>query len=593
MRAVLARGLDGCPDNGSSDVWLWNQGSKMTSELEHQTRHVPGSQGQKALGAFYTDARVAEFLVWWAVRSARDTVLDPSFGGGVFLRSACRRLVELGGSPPTQVFGVEVDPSAHSRVAGELSDGFRIAARNLLCSDFFALGDQILGRFDAVVGNPPFVRYQRFGGQTRERALRCAESQSVRLTKLSSSWAPFLVHSTATLREGGRLAMVVPFEIAHAAYALPLLNYLAGSFGRVTFLTFRNRLFPHINQDTLLLVAEDRGSHPTRLFWQDLPDIASLAEIRRRGRLPMPGSRCIDARSLSEGRERLVEYFVPGEVREVYRGLKRSHLTRRLGQIADVGIGYVTGANDFFHLSPEDAKLWDIPPAFLRPAVRRGRALRGLRFTRADWRHALQTGDAGYLLCVATEAGLPEGVRRYIRNGEARGVAKAYKCRVREPWFGVPHVHRPDALLSYMSGHSPRLVANSAGAVAPNSLHILRLLPHMELGRDVLPVLWQTSLTALSVEIEGHALGGGMLKLEPTEAESVVVPWPTDGSLAVADLSAQLNELLRKGDLATARNRADSVILRDCLGLTSRECSLLRTAADTLRERRCSRRQAA
>src|SRR5690242_13955132 len=44
----------------------------------------------KALGAFYTDAQVAEFLVWWAVRSRAETVIDPSFGGGVFLRAACK-----------------------------------------------------------------------------------------------------------------------------------------------------------------------------------------------------------------------------------------------------------------------------------------------------------------------------------------------------------------------------------------------------------------------------------------------------------------------------------------------------------------------
>ncbi len=51
----------------------------------------------KALGAYYTDSQVADFLVWWAVRNVTDTVLDPSFGGGVFLRSACKRLRESHG----------------------------------------------------------------------------------------------------------------------------------------------------------------------------------------------------------------------------------------------------------------------------------------------------------------------------------------------------------------------------------------------------------------------------------------------------------------------------------------------------------------
>jgi len=46
----------------------------------------------KALGAFYTDAQVAEFLVWWAVRSSSDTV---SFGGGVFLRARLARTTQV------------------------------------------------------------------------------------------------------------------------------------------------------------------------------------------------------------------------------------------------------------------------------------------------------------------------------------------------------------------------------------------------------------------------------------------------------------------------------------------------------------------
>lgn len=77
----------------------------------------------KALGAYYTDSQIAEFLVWWAVRGASDTVLDPAFGGGVFLRAACRRLREKGGDPATQVFGVEVDAAVHRRIAEKTPGG--------------------------------------------------------------------------------------------------------------------------------------------------------------------------------------------------------------------------------------------------------------------------------------------------------------------------------------------------------------------------------------------------------------------------------------------------------------------------------------
>ena len=47
----------------------------------------PSHAAAKAYGAFYTDAQIAEFLARWGIRDSNETVFDPSFGGGVFLRA--------------------------------------------------------------------------------------------------------------------------------------------------------------------------------------------------------------------------------------------------------------------------------------------------------------------------------------------------------------------------------------------------------------------------------------------------------------------------------------------------------------------------
>jgi adenine-specific DNA-methyltransferase len=52
---------------------------------------APRGHRAKRFGAYYTDERVAAFLVRWALRSAQNTVADPSFGGGVFLETALQR----------------------------------------------------------------------------------------------------------------------------------------------------------------------------------------------------------------------------------------------------------------------------------------------------------------------------------------------------------------------------------------------------------------------------------------------------------------------------------------------------------------------
>ena len=209
---------------------------------------------RKALGEFYTAEPVAKYLVDWALRRPTDSILDPSFGGGVFLQAAAERLRQLGGSVEN-VHGVEIDEAAYSRVAADLT----IGEVRLHCADFLALTPCQLGLFDSLVGNPPFIRAPRMSAASRSLALRQAAAQDVRLSKRSSAWAPFLVHASAFVKPGGRLAMVVPAELGHAVYARAVIAHLTQSFAQVTLLSPRERLFPDLDQDTLLLLAEGRG----------------------------------------------------------------------------------------------------------------------------------------------------------------------------------------------------------------------------------------------------------------------------------------------------------------------------------------------
>jgi adenine-specific DNA-methyltransferase len=103
-----------------------------------------------------------------------------------------------------------------------------------------------------------------------------------------------------------------------------------------------------------------------------------------------------------------------------------------------------------------------------------------------------------------------------------------------------------------------------------------------------LAALWQTSLTRLSVELEGHSLGGGMLKIEPTEAEQVVLPWPAN-QRGLLDVAVQLDVLARDNCDATTVQQADHLVLRERLNLTRSDCTLLQKAATLLQQRRLAR----
>lgn len=529
-------------------------------------------QAAKTLGAFYTPPDIAAFLVWWALRAADNRVLDPSFGGGVFLKAAAARLCSLGGKPQAQIFGVELDSAAHRQVGTAL----QLAPAQLICGDFLDIAPQALPRFDAVIGNPPYVRYQQLSAAVRDKAAQRARAQGVALSRRASLWAAFVVHSVAMLKPGGRLAMVLPAELLHAAYAEPLRNFLQRHFGRLKLLRLRQRLFPALDQEVVLLLAEGHGGSGA-LELLELDTLAALSSLYARDNyaLAVPPATTADGRVLDAATA-------------LYQELAASGQAVRLSELAAVGIGYISGANRFFHLSPARAAQHGLPDEVLRPAVFRSAALAGVRLTWDDWHAASQRNAAGYLLCVPPRLAQAGSVQRYLAAGVAQGVAQGYKCRRRTPWYRIPGTTPPDALLTAMSAERPQLAANTMGALVPNTFHALRLYPHIPLSGTALAALWQSSLSSFSAELEGHALGGGLLKLEPAEARRLLVPYPQTGQ-ALEGLALELDAALRRYGPKAARALADRALLEQ-LGLSRRDCALLAEAAAVLRTRRTQHR---
>lgn len=451
----------------------------------------------KVNGAYYTPHHVASELVRFAVRTPTDRLLDPACGDGRFIE--CH----------TNSVGIERD-----------SDAAAVAVERAPCAkvhrvDFFNWAENTLERFDCAAGNPPFIRYQLFSGSTRKQALRLCRELGANFSGLTSSWAPFLVVTASLLRRGGRMAFVVPASIGHAPHAAPLIEYLVGHFDWVRIVALRRKIFPHLSEDCWLLFATGFGGETRHI---EFNSFHRFDDMSSRG-----GSKAVP---VAEWRRdwncRIRPYLLDDTTRSLYLEAAHSEWSARLGEIASVGIGYVTGDNDFFHLRPSDIEVWNIPERFLHPTVRNGRALPSevlSKETVDQWR---RWNKAVFLLCIPRDAELPPEVRGYLDSPRGRAARGTYKCRNRRPWYSVPDIRVPNFFLTYMSGASPSLVRNGAAATCTNALHAVHMYDENRAKQLIRG--WQSSCLKLSCEIEGHPLGGGMLKLEPREAARLVLP---------------------------------------------------------------------
>lgn len=450
---------------------------------------------QKLTGAYFTPDALVQALVCWALRADSDRLLDPSCGDGRFI------------SAHNSSVGIEQEP--------ESAESARARAPWALVheSDFFEWADLTHERFECCAGNPPFIRYQHFNGEVRKRALELCAKHGAQFSGLTSSWAPFLVAAASLLKPGGRLAFVVPAEIGHAPYAAPLLEYLIDNFKTVHVVAVREKLFPQLSEDCWLLYTDGFGDRTAEI------EFSVLDRFEWTARPPRHPLKINVAEWRQQWNRRLRPYLAPRSCRELYAEQVEAESTVKLGDFASVGIGYVSGDNDFFHLRPSEAERWMIPATFLHPSVRNGRALPKSEITRktvSAWHRADQQM---LLLRLNQSAEIPSSVQRYLDSDGGRKAREAYKCRTRAPWYSVPDVQVPDFVLTYMSGRSPQLVRNNAGVTCTNTVHSIRIRDRRL--ADCLLHSWGTPFVELSCELEGHPLGGGMLKLEVREATRV------------------------------------------------------------------------
>lgn len=135
-------------------------------------------------GAIYTPRNVTDYICERTLVRGDEVVVDPSCGAGAFLIAIARRLAAVSGRPigdiiARQIIGRDILPYSidHARImlavlALDAGDDREILVDRLGAGDALApewraaLIEQ--GGVDAVVGNPPYIRFQELPSEVRE-----------------------------------------------------------------------------------------------------------------------------------------------------------------------------------------------------------------------------------------------------------------------------------------------------------------------------------------------------------------------------------------------------------------------------------------
>jgi len=530
---------------------------------------IKNASEEKLRGGFYTPNPIAAFILKWAFNGNKELeILEPSCGDGVFLEE-----IQKGGYQYNSVTAIEFD-----EIEAEKSKNIGLADSEVIHSDFHDFCINTKKRFDLIIGNPPYIRYQYFDKQQQKFAAEIFDKANLKYSKLTNAWVSFVVGSSLLLKEQGKIGFVLPAEILQVSYAQTLREFLAKFYNKINIVSFEKLVFPDIQQEVVLLLCEKNNSKTHLIEHLELRDADELQKLDV-ARLKSPKKK-IDFKS-----NKWTFYFLDQKEIDFLERLQESQQIQKLGKYAKVEVGITTGSNPFFTVPLSTVQFYDLEK-YAKPLVGRSVQVPSAIFTQKDWQKNRAIEARTHLLTFPKMADLNGsiGARDYISWGEEQKINEGYKCRIRDEWQIVPSLRISDALFIRRNNLYPKLIINEAEAYTTDTMHRVTVKPNVEI--KALTASYYNSLSLAFSEICGRSHGGGVLELMPNEVEEILLPYNTDN----ADLLPEIDKMIRaKKDISEILKITNQKILKENFGFSNSEIELADSIWRKLSKRRLNR----
>lgn len=446
------------------------------------------ADARRATGEVYTP----EWLVDEMVERARVfgepvAVVDCGAGSGRFSIAAAKAF------PEAMVYAVEKSPQACAMCSANIHDAGLANRVRVENSDFFDFQRPISGPGVLWIGNPPYVRHHDIARSEKERF----KDGCTALGHPSSGLAGLHIHFLEKVAE--------LWEDGDAGIFVTSAEWLDVNYGELPRWLLTEKLHVRsirlFDRDVQVFPGTDTTAVVFSFGGKRLHDVVEVAgDGVETADLPIKRFRSSDRWS------------------DILLGIERvSGGAQRLGSIARVHRGVVTGNNRFWVRSKDD--LAGVPEAFTVPVVCHARELMG------DDPDALHPQRLKRLIALpANSDGLSDSEKRAMKGiiAEARenGIDKGYVASHRSPWWSVKPPEPPAVFMTYMARRPPVFLVNSAHVAMLNVVH--GIYPISQMSQKGAAELAER-LNESSTTNGGRAYCGGLVKFEPGEAERIVL----------------------------------------------------------------------
>lgn len=463
----------------------------------------------KLSGSYYTPYKTIQFMKDYLTKENRiyGKMLEPSVGDGRFV-DAFEKEKDI-----EKIVAVELD----GRKVKKLENKGYLEKVKIVRKDFLDFAGETNERFQLIIGNPPYINIKNMDDNSKKKAKEICEKFQLPNSLMKNMWVAFVLAAVSCLEKDGTLFFVLPMEFLQVQYAEKIRLFLEKHFDIIHILTFKERMFPEIEQESCLVyLTNEFKKRPYIRFkiYDDLDSKSSFYHSTIQRNKPL---------------KKWTNAILSDEDIDILNMIGSNY--KKVSDMCEASPGIVTGANNEFILTQEEVKNLECKE-FVLPTIAKSNILNGqFILTKEVVEKIGNRGDRIYLLNLSDvdKKMFSNSLEEYLKNiGEKRNSSDVklkdrYKCKNRKPWYGVPIVRNGDLFFFKRYDKIPRICVNEINLYTTDIAYNIRL--DSVYDKESMAFCFYNSLTLTQCEFFGRYYAGGVLELTPSEFKSLAIPY--------------------------------------------------------------------
>ena len=226
----------------------------------------------KETGSYYTPFELVQFMIRYLKKRKQNfsCVLEPSVGDGRFLSA----LLPISG----EVKAVEL----FEKKVEDVRARFQSKKLEVMKCDFLEYAMQSSDKYSLIIGNPPYISPKVMKKEELETGKTIVpKREGLQRSVMQNMWLAFVIGATRLLDQDGDIFLYCLQNLFRFNMQKNFRVHLEKLFNVIHIITFRERIFPEIDQEVCLVYLANRKKRVPYILYETYQNALSTKSVFR------------------------------------------------------------------------------------------------------------------------------------------------------------------------------------------------------------------------------------------------------------------------------------------------------------------------